>query len=520
LTIPFGSNNVEIVLPSVSIVFFGFAIITFLLITLFGDKAILASHYMDYGPIWVYLRKKAYSSPFDSSDPLHWEIDRIYFDAYHYEVERQDRDDLVKQKFLRPTTHSERVILEIDNNWHAFSLSSTTSNLPAWLGVLVGILSFIGLIISPFYFWGTDYLLLILSVFFIILTVSLWLFVARYRSGLVKIGKTETKESLSQSKTQFSPGKLNILWNLREEHAQLKIRKKIITPFDKSMDWEVFYDIKEFESFKSSELELTRSNIFNLVIMILWSLGVVAAFIYGDYINIIQNHSNMVLFGFGVVIVISLIAVLVIDFEPSFIVLITLVSAILAFIDESIATSVNLWNYAGGTVLFPLFGWPLIIFFIYSIAEFIQLVLQSPLEKFRGRFWNFLLIVILIIIFGLMLYLQPDYVSILRNNTLALVFISLISVLGLTYLFAEHFRESVTLAVITALGAGALELIGNLSGMWTYSIFPVPGGFSLNYFLTEFPLFVIIYWVFRVAVVLLIVNIMMKYLLKKKHLKS
>jgi uncharacterized protein (DUF362 family) len=517
LTIPFGLENIEIVLPTVSMIFFGFAIVTFLLITLFGDKAILASHYMDYGPIWIYLRKKTNINAFDSHNPLHWEIERIYFDAYHYEVEKQDREDLIREKYLKPTSSFERVVLDIDNNWHAFSLSSTTSNLFAWLGVFIGILSFFGLILSPFYFWGTDSLLLILSVLFIILTVSLWLFVARYRSTLIKIGKTDSKESLSTPKKQFSPGKLNILWNLREDHAQLKIRKKILTPFDKSMKWDVFYDIKELHAYKSSELELTRSNIFNLAIMFLWSLGAVAAFIYGNYINIIT--SNIVLFGFGVVITISLIAVLVIDFEPAFILLITVSSAILAVVDESVAISANLWSYADNTVLFPLFGWPLIIFFIYSIAEFIQLVLQSPLKKFKGRVWNFLLIILLIMGFALLLYLQPDYISILRNNPLILGFIVITSFLGLVYLFAEHFRESVTLTIIASIGAGLMELIGNLSGMWTYVNFSAPVGFSLNYFLTEFPLFVILYWVFRVAVVLLVVNIIMKYLLKKKHIK-
>ena len=90
---------------------------------------------------------------------------------------------------------------------------------------------------------------------------------------------------------------------------------------------------------------------------------------------------------------------------------------------------------------------------------------------------------------------------------------------GVLYLLIVPLRETLSIAMLTAVIAGAMEIFGNLSGLWNYDTFPIPTGFSLNYLQLEFPLFLIFYWIFRLAVVRLLANFVMRYIVKKKSLQ-
>jgi len=240
-------TTIKLLLPAVSALLFILAFLAGILIILFGNKS-LGSHDMDYAPIWIFLSRKVYGTKDDPRNPDHWELAEIRFDEYHYEIKSYSAGVLISKNVL---DNDGKVQLEIDNLWHSFHLSKSLTNFQfqAYFSVGLIFLGFIGLIFLPILYINARLLIIALTLSFITLLVGLIQLVAGYRSFLVKIGTTETKESLKQPEKILTAGKLYVLWNLRSELARLKIKEKFIDPFNQNIDWKRWDDPDEQETF-------------------------------------------------------------------------------------------------------------------------------------------------------------------------------------------------------------------------------------------------------------------------------
>lgn len=505
LIIPFGGNQIEIYLPIVSIVFFGIAILALALSIFLRNNPLLASHDMDYGPVWVYLTKIKSENELENNNPKDWQINKILYDGYHYDIDSVKRETLERDHNLET---SNRAMLEIDNNWHAFYVGTSTSNMLAWLGITIAIISVIGMLVATFYYWGSNSLLLLLTLLFIALIIGLYLSAAKFKSTLVLAGSTPTKEELENAKDILSHGKLDVLWNLRESSARLKIIDKILDPFNESLNWNTFNDPRSPKEFAGQEIQLTLAKTINLIVILFWSIVTVIVFSYQGYRDL--NNSTIGLIGLTFVIIVCILATIYGEYEPQQVILFTILSAILAIVDESIFTqnSAGLWTYTANNIALAITGWPLILFFCYSIAHGIQDIFRDNLEKFHEKKYQLFLTLIVALIFGILLIAQPqpNYLGLIRENTTMLVLVIIITILGLTYILITPVKNTLPILVITAIAAGIMEIIGNLSGFWTYLTFGNPK-FSINYLINQFPLFLFIFWVFRICVILIILKI-------------
>jgi hypothetical protein len=217
-----------------------------------------------------------------------------------------------------------------------------------------------------------------------------------------------------------------------------------------------------------------------------------------------------VLVGLAVIMLVCLLAVFIGNYQPLQLLLFTLSSAFVAAVDETIMTLAGLWFYAGNTVMFAVFGWPLLFFFIYSLAHVAILLYHTSLEKFHRFTWKIILAGILIGSFIILLFGQQNYLKKVTETPNVVILLSLLGIFGIIYILITQFKFVAPIVVLTALFASIMELLGNLSGMWTYAANTVPVKFSLTYLLSEFPLFVCILWVFRILAVLCLLKIISK----------
>ncbi|MHA2363667.1 MAG: DUF362 domain-containing protein [Candidatus Hodarchaeales archaeon] len=502
-----GNNAIDINLPLVSIIFFVIAILAGLLILFFGNKHFLASHDMDYAPIWIYLSKKAYGVEIDNSNPVNWELESVCFDAYHYEMGKYSKGELIEKKALK----DEHVLLDIDNNWHSFhlgysSLISETNTL-AFIGLLISTISLISLLVFPLYFWGENILILVISVLFLTLMVGLLLVIAQYRYPLVKIGVTEAKESLKEPEKVLTPGKLYVLWNLQQDVARLKIHSLLVEPFSKKLDWKRWDDPEEKEIFTESPEIQIRNKLPNVLIMLFWVVGFISAFILEGYFDF---SSNLFIIGLAIIIVGVLLATFILDYSKEQLLVITISTALFAIIEEILFQEAGLGTLSGDTHFIIIFGMPVIIFFLISLFFVAIQLTYRDLE--RNDRIIFRLLLLGINLFGLFSFLLiPEFADLLTGDfigNIAVVLILLFALVGSVYFLISSIKNSLPLSIVIFVGTSLVEIIGNLSGIWTYATNSETISLSLNYFASEFPLFIGFLWIFRIAVIFLLLRVL------------
>jgi hypothetical protein len=213
-------------------------------------KFLESAHAMDYAPVFVWIKR----------DGDAWIFDRACWDYFHYYSLVHDFADLKSKGCLKK---DKRVRLQIANTWHSFSLGKSSRIFPL-LGLLLFIASlivFLLLLASEEYAVSDQRTALTFIAIPLVMVIAAILF-ARTPFDLLK------KQDLSRPENHFSNGKLQVLWNLREEHASFKIRTKMQDPFNQMEGFfHTFRDVPEdmiyeiLERVEQLELRLKKAGI-------------------------------------------------------------------------------------------------------------------------------------------------------------------------------------------------------------------------------------------------------------------
>lgn len=199
----------------------------------------LLEHVMDYGPIYLYL-KRAGSAGTPRSDD--WDIEEIRYDKHHYEMATENGKD------LKAYRKDDTVFMRIGNLWHSFELDRPHSHWkhaswPVRLRVIVysGLFFFACIFVPVMCFSVYSDICLIVGV---ALTAALMLLNWWIRIPLVpSVLKSVRTEDLS--KLYLSWEKLVHLWNMSRHEARFKVRMKLQEPFAREGDpdyWKDFHD--------------------------------------------------------------------------------------------------------------------------------------------------------------------------------------------------------------------------------------------------------------------------------------
>jgi len=235
IDLPFWDFPLNIFIPMISMVLFGIAIIC-LILSIWSPQLPLASHSMDYAPVYVYLTR--------SSVEESYELDAVRYDRYHYFTDTITFTDSLNYRYL--TLDKKSVQLKIDNSWHSLALHQGHLLRYSMGGLIVGIISMLAFFAS--FIIPSDSVLSFLSiqstsgpiiafiVLPIIIFIATFLVFAKHPTKLADL-------AVSDEKTQLTYEKMVKLWNLKDEHASLKIRRKLQAPFRVDPDfWKDFRD--------------------------------------------------------------------------------------------------------------------------------------------------------------------------------------------------------------------------------------------------------------------------------------
>lgn len=228
-----GAINISI--PIVSIVLLGISLFT-LIMSIWQPDLPMASHSMDYAPVFVYAKREDENSEF--------KLQGIRYDAYHYFVEDAGADWLSAMGYIHKKNEKERPKLSIDNAWHSLVPSSGIRRRRSFISAITGIGSAIAIILS--FTVPEDHFLSVFTasgpviafiLLPIILFVSIFILFGKHPSNL------DEKIELSDKKTHLTHEKLIALWNIKDDHAAFKIRRKMQAPFRNDDDfWSDFRD--------------------------------------------------------------------------------------------------------------------------------------------------------------------------------------------------------------------------------------------------------------------------------------
>lgn len=241
----------SLIIPSTSIVLLLLGV-GLLAIWLFQPSAkfLESAHAMDYAPVFVWLKR----------DGDAWIFDRACWDYFHYYSLVHDFADLKSKGYLKK---DKQVRLQISNTWHSFSLgkSSRTSPLLGLLLFIASLLGFLLLLSSKEYETSARMTALTFIGLPLVMVIAAILF-ARTPFDLLK------KQDLTRPEHHFSKGKLQVLWNLREDHAAFKILTKMQEPFNEMEGFfHTFRDVPEdmiyeiLERVEQLELRLKKAGI-------------------------------------------------------------------------------------------------------------------------------------------------------------------------------------------------------------------------------------------------------------------
>ncbi|MHA2231452.1 MAG: hypothetical protein ACXAB4_03070 [Candidatus Hodarchaeales archaeon] len=223
-----------------------------LLIWLFQPnvKFLESAHAMDYAPVFVWLKR----------DGDAWKFDRACWDYFHYYSLVHDFADLKSKGYLKK---NKQVRLQISNTWHSFSLGKSSRILPL-LGLLLFIASLLGflLLLTSEEYESSELMTALTFIALPLVMVIAAILFARTPFDLLK------KQDLNRPEHHFSKGKLQVLWNLREDHAGFKIRTKMQEPFNEMEGFfHTFRDVPEdmiyeiLERVEQLEMRLKKAGI-------------------------------------------------------------------------------------------------------------------------------------------------------------------------------------------------------------------------------------------------------------------
>lgn len=213
-------------------------------------KFLESAHAMDYAPVFVWIMR----------DGDKWKFDRACWDYFHYYSLVHDFAELKSKGYLRK---DKRVRLQIANTWHSFSVGKSSRLFPL-LGLLLFIASLIGflLLLASKEYETSDRMTALTFIALPLVMVIAAILFARTPFDLLK------KQDLTRPEHHFSKGKLQVLWNLREEHAGFKIRTKMQEPFNEMEGFfQTFRDVPEdmiyeiLERVEQLELRLKKAGI-------------------------------------------------------------------------------------------------------------------------------------------------------------------------------------------------------------------------------------------------------------------
>jgi uncharacterized protein (DUF362 family) len=498
-----------IYIPVTSIIFLVIPIVV--LIIIIQPFISLFTHKIDFAPVFVYLKKEG----------TDWKVTKVRYDKFHHDIATCEKWELKRYLIKK-----KRIKLAVPNTWHSMTTTRGFGKIISFLGLLGFILCYIALA-GLLYFYpeaveGMDLIAIIVA-------LSLLCAYAFFALNQTKLQKSLSSLDLSGKGRILNPEKLAILWNLVREAPSLKIRQKFQDPFNPDlMFWNSFFDMKS-ERTIFVEFKAIRERTGKIISLFLGTLAVILA-IVGFYIGGFWEHSLtqlqtpnygwiiVFLLSFGVVLLAFLIYTT--KLKPSSLLIMLVIIALFALIDEAIFTYGNLWNYLNGepiSLAFAIFGWPIFIILIIGFSNWILKYIRLP--EYRGGFvakiMNFIPMIALLVIFGIFFIAEGGSTEVLNKDatTQAIILVLIASVLIFSILFGltHTFKQNLVVMTIAMILGGILEFLGNISGYWTY--------FSFSSILPDIapslvPNFLIVFWAFRVFSILLISRLFRQQILR------
>jgi MFS family permease len=472
----------------------------------------LFTHKIDFAPVFVYLKQKG-------SD---WKVTKVRYDKFHHDVATCEKKEL-KRYLIK----NKRVKLAVPNTWHSMTTTRGLGRIISFFGLLGFILCYIALA-GLFYLYpeaveGMDLIAIIVA-------LSLLCAYAFFALNQTKLQKQFSSHDLRDQGLILNPEKLAILWNLVGEAPSLKIGQKFQDPFNPDpMFWNSFFDLKS-EKTIFVELKATRERTGKIISFFLGTIAVLLTII-GFYIGGFWEHSLgqlqtpnsgwiiAFLLSFGVALLAFLIYTA--KLKPKSLLIILIVTALFAWIDEAIFTYGNLWNYLDGEpvrLAFAVFGWPVFVILIIGLSNWILKYINLP--EYRGGFvtkiMNFIPVLVLLGIFGVLFVVEGGIDEVLNIDdttiqVLIMALIALILVFSILFGLTHTFKQNLVVMIVAMIVGGMMESLGNLCGYWTH--------FSFTPILPEIapsltPIFLVILWAFRVLTLLFIARILRQNILR------
>jgi len=477
------------------------------------------THRTDYAPVYVYLSR--------ASTSVEWELDKVRYDKFHHEVSTRNQKELKKRGALKA---NKRVKLAIPNSWHSMETTRGLGKLWSNLGFLGFFLSYIGLAIIWYYY---PQAVEKLDLFALIIAISLIFAYAFFALAQTNLQKIKGSDFFKEEKHILSDQKLRILWNLSGTDPALKIKQKIQDPFNQDTSgffWDTFFDIKDERTIITELKEIqerTRDIIAFFVGIFAVCMALISFYVGGfwEYSRpILETSDYGWIIAFLAIFGITLLGFLIYStkLNPKPFIVLMIISAIVAAIDEAIFTFVGFWTYLDGepiSLLFAVFGWPVFFILIIGFSNWILKYIRLPVYEggIGSRILNSIPILLLIAIFGVLFVLEGvldefltlDPTDIALVSGVALVSISIL--FSLIFGFLHTFKQNLVVVMFAMILGGTMEILGALCGFWTYLTFSplIP---ELGFVIV--PNFLIVFWAFRVCSILFVGRILKQKIIR------
>jgi hypothetical protein len=200
-------------------------------------------HKNDFAPVFVWIRK--------NSEGHQWTFEKAVWDKFHYSADCFRRNDVSHEELSLRLRDNSRIMLKIDNLWHAFSQISNPQNNIKSSGRKKGIFLYqylikiaIVCIALPFFISALFFWLVFQSLALFVICFNALLIVAFYNLIYTK-EKIDPKErlldlyftlTLNLSTNYLTHKKLKDLWNHNNKESRLKIITKMQNPFSADPD--------------------------------------------------------------------------------------------------------------------------------------------------------------------------------------------------------------------------------------------------------------------------------------------
>lgn len=228
-------------------------------------------------------------------------------------------------------------------------------------------------------------------------------------------------------------------------------------------------------------------NTKNTLIILAFTLVTLWAVISGGYLSL---GPYMFLAGLAAAIGISLWAAQ--SLETRDLLITTVLTTVVAFLDEWTHTSSGAFSYYDGLTPSPLtvFGWSLFILGILTVSKVIMS--RVSLESMDSGFFRVLPLLFSVVCIAVSVWIQ-NYLSVF-NWTMILLYI-LHTALSLIYTWDREFSWNLWVMITSIVFGGVMEVMGAIEGMWIYQKGLVP-------------LFMVFTWALRTWTILTLCSIL------------